>query len=77
MRQGVPSGFCRSISHGPGSAVKLPDGSVRKINTPPFDTPFTFMLGELFKIKNMKITRGEAVLLSVPYGMPSGWSAAR
>jgi hypothetical protein len=53
--------------------VKLPDGSVRKIKTPPFDTPFTFMIGELFKIKNKRITRVEAVLLAVPYGMPSGW----
>jgi hypothetical protein len=57
--------------------VKLSDGSVRKINMPPFDTPFTFMLGELFKIKNKKITRVEAVLLAVPYGMPSGWSQAK
>ena len=31
-------------------------------------------IGELFKIRNKKITRVEAVLLSVPYGMPSGWS---
>jgi hypothetical protein len=54
--------------------VKLPDGTVRKINMPPFDAPFTFMIGELFKIRNKKITRVEAVLLSVPYGMPSGWS---
>jgi hypothetical protein len=53
--------------------VKLPDGTVRKINMPPFDTPFTFMIGELFKIRNKKITRVEAVLLAVPYGMPSGW----
>jgi hypothetical protein len=53
--------------------VKLPDGTVRKINMPPFDAPFTFMIGELFKIRNKKITRVEAVLLSVPYGMPSGW----
>jgi hypothetical protein len=53
--------------------VKLRDGTVRKINMPPFDAPFTFMIGELFKIRNKKITRVEAVLLAVPYGMPSGW----
>jgi hypothetical protein len=57
--------------------VRLPDGSVRKIDTPPFDTPFTFMIGELFKIKNKRIARVEAVLLSVPYGMPSGWTGAK
>jgi hypothetical protein len=57
--------------------VKLPDGTLRKINMPPFDTPFTFMIGELFKIRNKKITRVEAVLLAVPYGMPSGWAAKR
>ena len=35
-------------------------------------TPYSFLLGELFKIKDGKITRVEAVLLPVPYGMPSG-----
>jgi hypothetical protein len=30
-------------------------------------------MAELFKIKNKKIVQVEAVLLSVPYGMPSGW----
>ncbi len=53
-------------------SVKWTDGTVHKVS-PPFDTPFTFEIGELFKIKNRKITRIEAVLLSVPYGMPSGW----
>ncbi len=52
--------------------VKWTDGTDHKVN-PPFDTPYTFLLGELFKIKNGKITRVEAVLLNVPYGMPSGW----
>lgn len=52
--------------------VKLTDGSTL-IVPPPYDTPYTFMIGELFKIKNGKIYRIEAVLLSVPYGMPSGW----
>jgi hypothetical protein len=54
--------------------VVLPDGSVREIKG--FgDTPFCFMIGELFKIKNRVITRVEAVLFEVPYGMPSGWVA--
>ena len=52
--------------------VVLPDGSIREIKG--FgDAPFCFMIGELFKIKNKVITRVEAVLLEVPYGMPSGW----
>ena len=52
--------------------VVLPDGSIREIKG--FgDSPFCFMIGELFKIKNRVITRVEAVLLEVPYGMSSGW----
>ena len=55
--------------------VVLDDGSVRKISG--FgDAPFCFMIGELFKIKNRVITRVEAVLFEVPYGMPSGWVTA-
>jgi hypothetical protein len=41
---------------------------------PPFDTPYTLQIGELFKIVDGRITRIEAVLTAVPYGMPSGWS---
>jgi hypothetical protein len=52
--------------------VTWTDGTEHKVSAP-FDTPYTFLLGELFKIKNGKITRVEAVLLPVPYGMPSGW----
>ena len=54
------------------TSVKWTDGTEHKVG-PPFDTPYTFIIGELFKIKNGKITRVEAVLLPVPYGMPSGW----
>ena len=57
--------------------IQLPDGSVRKVTGPPFDQPFTFMIGELFKIRNKRIARVEAVLLAVPYGMPSGWGAVK
>lgn len=42
---------------------------------PPYDTPYSFLIGELFKIKNGKICQIEAVLLDVPYGMYSGWSS--
>ena len=51
---------------------KLVDGSVRAIG-PPFDRPFTFLIFELFKVKNGKIRQIEAVLLTVPYYMPSPW----
>jgi hypothetical protein len=40
---------------------------------PPYDTPYCFLIGELFKIKDGKIHQIEAVLIEVPYGMPSGW----
>ena len=40
---------------------------------PPYDTPYTFIIGELFKIVDGKILRIEAVLWPVPYRMPSGW----
>ena len=52
--------------------VKLADGSTLTV-PPPFDAPYSFSIAELFKIRNGKITRIEAVLLPVPYGMPSGW----
>jgi hypothetical protein len=48
------------------------DGSVHTIGAP-FDRPFTFCLFELFKIKNGKIRQIEAVLVTVPYYMPSPW----
>jgi hypothetical protein len=51
---------------------KLVDGSVRTIG-PPFDRPYTFLIFELFKVKNGKIRQIEAVLLTVPYYMPSPW----
>jgi hypothetical protein len=51
---------------------KLVDGSVREIG-PPFDRPFSFVILELFKIKDGKIRQIEAVLTSVPYYMPSPW----
>lgn len=51
---------------------KLVDGSVRTIG-PPFDRPYTFLISELFKVKNGKIRQIEAVLTTVPYYMPSPW----
>jgi hypothetical protein len=51
---------------------KLVDGSVRTIG-PPFDRPYSFCFFEAFKVKNGKIRQIEAVLLTVPYYMPSPW----
>ena len=50
----------------------LVDGSVRTIGMP-FDRPYTFLIFELFKIKDGKIRQIEAVLTTVPYYMPSPW----
>jgi hypothetical protein len=58
------------------TSVKLKKGSVLGQTLTvraPFDTPYTFMIGELFKIKDGKIHRVEAVLLNVPYNTPSAW----
>ena len=48
------------------------DGSVRTIGAP-FDRPYTFCIFEVFKIKNGGIRQIEAVLITVPYYMPSPW----
>jgi hypothetical protein len=53
-------------------SVKLTDGSTLKV-PPPFDAPYSFLIGELFKVKAGRITQIEAVLLTTPYAMPSGW----
>jgi hypothetical protein len=47
------------------------DGSTHPVNTP-FDEPFAFEIGELFKIRYGKIQQIEALVLNVPYGMPTG-----
>jgi hypothetical protein len=52
--------------------VNLADGTTFHV-PPPHDTPYTFLIGELFRIRNGRISRIQAVLLNVPYGMPSGW----
>ncbi len=50
-----------------------PDGTEVPVN-PTFQRPLTFMIGELFRVESGKIRQIEAILLEVPYGMPSGWS---
>ena len=38
-----------------------------------FRQPFSFIIAEIFKIMDGKIRQIEAVLMTVPYGMESGW----
>ncbi len=52
--------------------VKLADGSTLKV-PPPFDAPYSFLMAELFKIQRGRIARIEAVIVTTPYTMPSGW----
>jgi len=37
------------------------------------DRPFTWQIGEAFRIENGLMTRIEAVMTPCPYGMPPGW----
>jgi hypothetical protein len=53
----------------------LVDGTTRTIGAP-FDRPFTFLIFELFKVKDGKLRQIEAVLDVVPYYMPSPWVKA-
>lgn len=39
------------------------------------DRPFTWMIAEAFRIENGLLTRIEALMTGVPYGMRSGWPA--
>ncbi|TIX49571.1 hypothetical protein [Alteraurantiacibacter aquimixticola] len=38
-----------------------------------FAQPFSFIIAEVFKLEDGKLRQIEAVLTTVPYGMPSGW----
>jgi hypothetical protein len=52
---------------------KLTDGTPRTV-APPFDRPYSFNMFELFKINEEgKIRQIEAVILTVPYHMPTPW----
>lgn len=54
--------------------VKQADGSVEeRPASPAFTVPFQFTMAEIFKVEEGKLHDVEAVLLTVPYGMPSGW----
>ena len=52
---------------------RLADGTVSPV-PPDMQVPFTFEIGELFKIQDGRIMRIEALVIPAPYGMDSGWS---
>jgi hypothetical protein len=41
---------------------------------PQYDTPWTWQIGEIFKIKDNKIDQVEALVLYAPYGEKDTWS---
>ncbi len=52
--------------------VTLSNGTARPIGAP-FDEPYSFVLFELFKVRNGRIRQVEAVLEDVPYATQSAW----
>jgi hypothetical protein len=58
-------------SGGATRTFKAPDG--RTVTSGPVQ-PWTWQLGELFKIEKGQIRKIEAILQRSPYGMNSGWS---
>ncbi|HSW40239.1 MAG TPA: hypothetical protein VLL97_12185 [Acidobacteriota bacterium] len=61
------------FDHGAGETRRFttPDG--REVVAGP-TAPWTWQIGEIFRIENGMIRRIEAILHRVPYGMNSGWS---
>ncbi len=51
--------------------VKLTDGRVVPTQ---YDTPWTWQIGELFKVKDGKIHEVEALVMHAPYGMQDVWT---
>lgn len=54
------------------ATVQLTDGSTMTVSAD-YRRPRTWMIGEIFKIRQGRIRQIEAVLVDVPYRMPSGW----
>ncbi len=57
-------------------------GTVKTVEVPNFGTlklppnllsPYESIIGEMFKVRNGKIIKIEALVISAPYKMPSGW----
>ncbi len=57
---------------GTDDTFKLVDGTTYHVK-PPFDRPFSFVMFELFKIQHAQIRQIEAVIVTVPYHMPTPW----
>lgn len=70
--RGLVYGMVRFDHHGRNKSIVWNDGSVHPVNTP-FDEPFSFQIGELFKLEDGKIRHIEALVFPVPYKMPTGW----
>ena len=51
--------------------VKLTDGQVVDAQ---YDTPWTWQIGELFKVKDGKLQQIEALVMKAPYGLQDVWS---
>ena len=70
--RGLVLAFLTFDHSGRVKTVQRTDGTIAKVS-PPFDTPYTFLIAELFKIRDGRIAQVEAVLLPTPYAMPTGW----
>lgn len=53
-------------------SVEMTNGETLTVGAD-YRQPRTWMIGELFKVVDGRIVQIEAVLVDVPYGMPSGW----
>jgi hypothetical protein len=70
--RGLVYAMVRFDHHGRNRSIVWNDGSVHQVNTP-FDEPFSFQIGELFRIEDGRIRHIEALVFPVPYKMPTGW----
>jgi hypothetical protein len=57
---------------GTDDTFKLVDGTTYHVRAP-FDRPYSFAMFELFKIQHAQIRQIEAVIVTVPYHMPTPW----
>ncbi|MGH9715188.1 MAG: hypothetical protein ACRD4R_00430 [Candidatus Acidiferrales bacterium] len=57
---------------GTDDTFKLVNGTTYHVRQP-FDRPYSFVMFELFKIQHAQIRQIEAVIVTVPYHMPSPW----
>lgn len=57
---------------GTDDTFKLVNGTTYHVRIP-FDRPYSFVMFELFKIQHAQIRQIEAVIVTVPYHMPTPW----